>query len=155
MKHKGDWGIYLQVSPLEMKELGATDVMSDERVFVLPQAELLQPGGNFLRAPPLNYTSQEQEAPFQSPTPSDAWQKQIRSAHIKQNHQRRGRKEWQGRSCSSRQRGLRVSVESLHSDKLLQEVEHAGKTQQTSTTHSEEMQEIHYKGKRHCGSGEV
>lgn len=75
-------GVYLQVSPLQVKELGATDVVSDEGVFVLPQAELLQPGGHFLRTPPLNYTSQEQEAPFQSPAPSDASQKQTGSAQI-------------------------------------------------------------------------
>lgn len=61
--------VYLQVPPFQMQELGAADVMADEGVFVFPQAELLQPGAHLLSAPPLNYTSQEQQGPFSLQAP--------------------------------------------------------------------------------------
>lgn len=44
----------LKVSPLQVQELGAADVVADEGVFVLSQAELLQPDGHLLSTPPLN-----------------------------------------------------------------------------------------------------
>lgn len=64
VRHRKGLCVYLEVSPLQVQELGAADVVADEGVFVLPQAELLQPGGHLLSAPPLNYTSTEREAPF-------------------------------------------------------------------------------------------
>lgn len=55
--------VYLQVSPLQVQKLGAADVVADEGVFVLPQAELLQPGGHLLSTPPLNYTIKSEKPP--------------------------------------------------------------------------------------------
>lgn len=64
MRHRKGLCVYLEVSPLQVQELGAADVVADEGLFVFSQAELLQPGGHLLSAPPLNYTSTEREAPF-------------------------------------------------------------------------------------------
>lgn len=64
MRHRKGLCVYLEVSPLQVQELGAADVVADEGLFVFSQAELLQPDGHLLSAPPLNYTSIEREAPF-------------------------------------------------------------------------------------------
>lgn len=64
VRHRKGLCVYLEVSPLQVQELGAADVVADEGLFVFSQAELLQPDGHLLSAPPLNYTSTEREAPF-------------------------------------------------------------------------------------------
>lgn len=92
MRHERGVCVYLQVPPLQVQELWAADVMADEGVFVFPQAELLQPGTHLLSAPPLNYTSQEQQGPFslQAPDmPQRTWANGVRGPKenkIKQNN---------------------------------------------------------------------
>lgn len=69
VRHRKGLCVYLEVSPLQVQELGAADVVADEGLFVFSQAELLQPGGHLFSAPPLNYTSTEREAPFSVQAP--------------------------------------------------------------------------------------
>lgn len=48
---------YLKISPLQMQKFSPSDVMTDEGFLVLSQIEQIQPSGNFLCAPFLNYQS--------------------------------------------------------------------------------------------------
>lgn len=45
---------YLEVSPLQVQELGAPDVVPSEDVLILTETEVLQPGSNLLCPPKVN-----------------------------------------------------------------------------------------------------
>lgn len=52
---------YLEVPPLQVQELGAPDVVPCEDVLILTETEVLQPGGNLLRAPKMSCQRRRRE----------------------------------------------------------------------------------------------